>query len=187
MVAIRFGELLEGDFIEHDDRYEINYYTKIDKSVKLEPFVVIDKDVEIGKNTIIGTGVHLRSGTKIGENCKIGGHTIIEGKGVVVGNNIRIGPGSCLPFNTTVGNDSFIGNVFNPANDRYIDWPPTKEFEPEKLTIEENVKIGLSVTCLPGLTFGKGCFVGIGSVVTHDVKPNEIVFGNPAKSRGFID
>lgn len=41
--------------------------------------------------------------------------------------------------------------------------------------------IGEGSTILPGVTVGENSVVGAGSVVTHDVEPNTIVAGNPAR------
>lgn len=41
--------------------------------------------------------------------------------------------------------------------------------------------IGAGATILPGVTIGENSVVGAGSVVTHDVDPNTIVAGNPAR------
>lgn len=41
--------------------------------------------------------------------------------------------------------------------------------------------IGAGATILPGVSVGDNAVVGAGSVVTHDVEPNTIVAGNPAR------
>ncbi len=41
--------------------------------------------------------------------------------------------------------------------------------------------IGAGATILPGVTVGENSVVAAGSVVTHDVEPNTIVAGNPAR------
>lgn len=41
--------------------------------------------------------------------------------------------------------------------------------------------IGAGATILPGVTIGENSVVGAGSVVTHDVAPDTIVAGNPAR------
>lgn len=41
--------------------------------------------------------------------------------------------------------------------------------------------IGAGATILPGVSIGENSVVGAGSVVTHDVAPNTIVAGNPAR------
>lgn len=43
------------------------------------------------------------------------------------------------------------------------------------------VWIGAGATILPGVTIGENSVVGAGSVVTHNVEPNTIVAGNPAR------
>ena len=43
------------------------------------------------------------------------------------------------------------------------------------------VWIGAGATILPGVTIGENAVVGAGSVVTHDLEPNTIVAGNPAR------
>ncbi|MET0929948.1 MAG: acyltransferase [Aeromicrobium sp.] len=47
--------------------------------------------------------------------------------------------------------------------------------------IEARVFIGMSVMVLPGVTIGEGAIVGAGAVVTHDVAPDTVVAGNPAR------
>lgn len=52
-----------------------------------------------------------------------------------------------------------------------------------------NVKFGRNVIVMPGclmmsaggITIGENAVVGAGSVVTHDVEPDTLVAGNPAK------
>jgi len=60
---------------------------------------------------------------------------------------------------------------------------------PEKteqtIKIENDVWIGNKAKILKGVTVGNGAIIGMGSVVTKDVKPYEIVAGNPAKHIGW--
>jgi acetyltransferase-like isoleucine patch superfamily enzyme len=44
--------------------------------------------------------------------------------------------------------------------------------------------IGTSCVILPGISIGKGCIVGAGSVVTHNLPDYSIAVGNPAKIIG---
>lgn len=43
--------------------------------------------------------------------------------------------------------------------------------------------IGSNVTILPGVTIGQGSTIGAGSVVTKDVPPFTVAFGNPCRPR----
>jgi maltose O-acetyltransferase len=49
------------------------------------------------------------------------------------------------------------------------------------IRIEDGVWLGSRVTILPGVTVGHGSTVAAGAVVTHDVAPNSLVGGVPAK------
>ena len=50
----------------------------------------------------------------------------------------------------------------------------------------KDVRIGANVTLLAGVTLGRGCRIGAGSVVTKDVAPYSIAAGNPARHLRFI-
>ncbi len=47
--------------------------------------------------------------------------------------------------------------------------------------IEDDVNIGAGAAVIGPITVGKGAIIGANAVVTHDVPPNAIVAGNPAK------
>ena len=49
------------------------------------------------------------------------------------------------------------------------------------ITIKRDAWIGANSVILPGITVGAGAVVGSGSVVTHDVPPNTVIAGNPAR------
>ena len=50
-----------------------------------------------------------------------------------------------------------------------------------RVEIDDFASIGANATILPDIKIGKNAIIGAGSVVTKNVKPNEIVIGNPAK------
>jgi len=55
------------------------------------------------------------------------------------------------------------------------------------VTICNNVWIGQSGIIYPGVTIGEGAVVAAGSVVMHDVAPNTVVAGNPARRSSYVD
>lgn len=182
MPAIKFSEIkLAWESLVDDDRYTINVNAKIHDSVKIEPYCVIEEDVEIGEGCIIGPFVQIRDGTKIGKGCHIGGHTTIEGKNVYIGDNTRIGTHVCIPFNSLIEDNVFVGNGAQLSNDKYIDWPATQKFHPLKTHIKKGAKIGVGSTLLPALTIGPKAFIGAGSVVTKNINEDTLAYGNPAK------
>ena len=56
----------------------------------------------------------------------------------------------------------------------------------EPIAIGENVWLGARVVVLPGVTIGDDSVIGVGSVVTRDVPPDVVVYGNPARVAGSI-
>lgn len=50
-----------------------------------------------------------------------------------------------------------------------------------RVTIEDNVFLGAGTIVLPGVTIGSNSIVGANSTVTHDIPPNTVVAGSPAK------
>ncbi len=55
----------------------------------------------------------------------------------------------------------------------------------QKITIESSAFIGVRAMIMPGITIGKKAIVGANSVVTKNVKPTQIVAGNPAREIGL--
>ena len=53
--------------------------------------------------------------------------------------------------------------------------------QPGDTVVGNDVWIGREATILPGVTIGDGAVIGAHSVVTKDVRPYEIVAGNPAR------
>jgi maltose O-acetyltransferase len=49
------------------------------------------------------------------------------------------------------------------------------------VAIGDDVWVGSGVIILPGVTIGDRCTVGAGSVVTHDIPPDSLALGAPAK------
>ncbi len=50
-----------------------------------------------------------------------------------------------------------------------------------RITVEDDVFIGINTTVLLGVKIGKGAIIGAGSVVTHDVPSGMVACGNPAR------
>ena len=49
------------------------------------------------------------------------------------------------------------------------------------ITVGNNVWFGANVVVLPNVTIGDNCTIGAGSVVTKDVPPNSLAYGNPCR------
>lgn len=121
-------------------------------------------DCLIGSNVNIGQGCYIAG--MIGDNCRIGNNVSVW-SGVIIEKNVFIAPNVCFT------------NVKNPRATRKQEYVETR--------IEEGVTIGANSTILCGITIGKGAMIGAGSVVTKDVPPRQLWFGNPAVWIGNVD
>ena len=55
----------------------------------------------------------------------------------------------------------------------------------KKISIQRNAFIGARAMILPGVTIGENAIVGAQAVVTKNVSKNDIVAGNPARTKGM--
>ncbi|MGZ3885009.1 MAG: acyltransferase [Bacteroidia bacterium] len=149
----------------------------------IHPAAIVDT-TDIGADTKIWAFSHVLKGVSIGKNCNICDHVFIE-QGVSIGNNVTVKCGIYLWEGVTVEDDVFLGPNVVFTNDIM---PRSKLYKtPEKIVLKKGASIGANSTILGGITIGEYAMSGIGSVITRDVKPYSLVFGNPAKHKGWVD
>jgi hypothetical protein len=114
---------------------------------------------------------------------------IIEYPGnLSIGKNVGINYGSWINARggVRIGDNSILGPycIIHSANHRLEDPEMVIQlqgFTEAPVAIGDNVWMGARVTLLPGTSIGNNAVVGAGAVVTHDIPPNVVVAGNPAK------
>lgn len=140
----------------------------------------VDEGVEIGEGTRIWHFCHVQRGARIGRDCTLGQGVNI-GPGVVIGDRCRIQNHVSVFEGVTLEADVFVGPSATFTN---VTRPEPGTSKPPELTIVcRGATIGANATILPGVTIGENAFVGAGSVVTRDVPPATLVFGNPAREQ----
>lgn len=140
---------------------------------------------KIGRNTRIWAFAHILPGATIGENCNICDGVFIEND-VIVGNRVTIKCGVQLWDGITVEDDVFIGPNATFTNDPF---PRSKIYPKErsKTIIRAGASIGANATILPGIEIGTKAMIGAGAVITMNVPPNAVIYGNPGKIVHYTD
>ncbi|MEH6534332.1 MAG: sugar O-acetyltransferase [Photobacterium frigidiphilum] len=110
---------------------------------------------EFGKTIHIGSSTFLNAGIVMLDNADI-----------YIGDNVLIGPST---------------QFFTPTHS--LDHESRRRWESwcKPITVENDVWIGGNVSICQGVTIGARSVVAAGSVVTHDVPPDTLVGGTPAK------
>lgn len=151
----------------------------------IHPTAIIDEGCQIGNGTKVWHFAHIMSGAIIGDNCTIGQNVVVSpnvslGNRVKVQNNVSIYTGVHCEDDVFLGPSMVFTNVINPRS------AISRKEEFKTTWVRKGASIGANATIICGHTLGEYCFVGAGSVVTHDVKPYELVYGNPARHKGWM-
>ena len=146
---------------------------------------VIDEGCEIGKGTKIWHFSHIMKGCKIGEKCNIGQNVVVSpnvilGKNVKIQNNVSIYTGVICEDDVFLGPSMVFTNVINPRS------AVIRRDEYKKTIVKKGASICANATIVCGVTLGEFAFIGAGTVVTKDVKPYQLVVGNPSRHAGWM-
>ncbi|HCY35836.1 MAG: N-acetyltransferase [Candidatus Margulisiibacteriota bacterium] len=145
----------------------------------------IDEPVSIGKGTKIWHFSHIMSGAHIGENCNIGQSVYVGGK-AKIGNGVKIQNNVSVYDDVELADYVFCGPSMVFTNDRNprSKYPKTGAYVPTK--VGYGASLGANCTVVCGNSIGKWAFIGAGSVITRNVPDFAVVYGNPARIKGWI-
>ena len=144
------------------------------------------KDLILGKDSIIeeGTILDLTDGPlTLGDLAIVGPGVLIEGP-VTLGYGSSIRQGCIALKHTTLedwvgisSNVHFITFSHDIGDENYR--VGKIRFDP--ILVKRGTWIGTRATIMPGVTIGKACVIGAGSLVTKDIPDYSLAVGSPAK------
>jgi UDP-2-acetamido-3-amino-2,3-dideoxy-glucuronate N-acetyltransferase len=151
----------------------------------VHPTAIIDEGAQIGEGTKIWHFTHLMPACRVGMKCTIGQNVFIDneviiGNGVKIQNNVSVYNGAIIEDDVFLGPSAVFTNVINPRS--FIE----RKNEFKKTIVRKGATIGANATIVCGIEVGAYAFIGAGAVVTRDIKPFALVYGNPAEQKGWI-
>lgn len=177
---------------------------------KIHPTAIIGDQVKMGTDNSVGPYVVISGKVEIGNGNWIGPHTSIGGPAeirgsdlpdswesgihqgsVLIGSNNVIREG-CIVHSgfftgTRIGNHCYIMNQTYIAHDCNIGDQVTLSSQVAlggHVTIHDGANLGMSSVVHQRRFIGSGCMVGMGAVITRDVKPFSKSYGNPSRIHG---
>ena len=84
----------------------------------------------------------------------------------------KLGNNCYLNVNSVIDHECVVGHGVHIMGSAYI---------AGRVKIENFVSVGANATILPDIVLGEGSIIGAGAVVTKNVKPYDVVVGNPAR------
>ena len=149
------------------------------------PTAVIDDGAAIGNGTKVWHCCHVMGGASLGERCILGQNVFVAngvevGDGCKIQNNVSLYTGVILEDDVFCGPSMVFTNVMNPR--AHVE----RKDEYAQTRVGRGASIGANATIVCGHDIGEYAFIGAGSVVTREVPAYALVFGAPAKVRGWM-
>lgn len=168
-----------------EDNGKVIFFANREKGFFVHETSIVEEPCEIGEGTKVWHFSHLMPNITMGQGCVVGQNVFI-GKGVKIGNNVKIEnnvsvfEGVTLEDNVFCGPSCVFTNVINPRShiSRKHEFRPT--------LVGKGATIGANATIICGNSIGRYAFIGASAVVTQDVPDYALVYGNPARLRGWV-
>lgn len=183
------GEVLGGAGLVADPGTHLAYLSGRcdDRSLVLGPGAgvrtgsVLYAGSRIGARLATGHNVIIREECQLGDDVSVWSNSIID-YGCVIGDRVKIHSNCYIAQFTVIEDDAFLAPGVSVANDLYPGDDDSAAVMAGPI-IEAGAQIGAGVTLLPYVRIGRGAIVGSGSVVSRDVAPGMVAYGNPAREQ----
>jgi UDP-N-acetylglucosamine acyltransferase len=176
----------------------------IDPTAVVSPLATVGEGVVIGPHAVvydsadIADGVWIGAGAVIAAPAEIRGSShfgwprsteglfrTVIGSGTVIREHVVVGQG--VEGDTVIGRDGYIMNGAYVAHDCFLGEQVTLASGTRlagHVWLGRGANLGLNVSVHQRRRIGGGAMIGMGAVVTHDVRPFAKAYGNPARVVG---
>jgi UDP-2-acetamido-3-amino-2,3-dideoxy-glucuronate N-acetyltransferase len=134
----------------------------------------IRENAIVGPGSIIGAGVYVGAGVRLGRNCKVQNNALLY-EGVELEDGVFVGPQVCFT-------NDFLPRAVNPD----LSLKTADDWEVGRTLVREGASVGAQAVVVTGVTIGRWALVGAGSLVSRDVPDHALVYGQPARVRGWV-
>jgi UDP-2-acetamido-3-amino-2,3-dideoxy-glucuronate N-acetyltransferase len=159
--------------------------------VTIHPTADVSDEAEVGAGTRIWHQAQVREGAVIGEECIIGKGAYVDTH-VQIGDKCKLQNGVFVFHGFDLEDGVFLGPgamLLNDKSPRAINPDGTLKAATDWTVsaglVRNGASVGGGVVVLPGITIGRFAMVGSGAVVTREVPDHGLVYGNPARLKGF--
>ena len=158
---------------------------QIDPTAGLHPTVEVQGAVEVGAQTRVWHFSKLLGPLTIGARCSLGQNVVVE-RGVTLGENVKVQNNVSIYSGVVLEDDVFCGPsmVFTNVGTPRSHYPRRGQYQETR--VKRGASIGANATVVCGNAVGRYALVGAGAVVTRDVPDYALVYGNPARVRGWV-
>jgi acetyltransferase-like isoleucine patch superfamily enzyme len=154
-------------------------------TAQIHPTATVDEGAKVGDGTRVWHLAYIRGSASVGSGCNLGRNVYIDanvtvGDLVKIQNNVSVYEGVTLEDEVFVGPSAVFTNDLRPRAQN-PDWQITPTL------VRRGASIGANATIICGTTIGEYAMIAAGSVVTKDVRPHQLVAGNPARHLGWVN
>ena len=153
---------------------EVSDLARIGAGSRIWSHAQIREHASVGEQCNIGKGVYIDTHVRVGSRVKIENYSSLF-EGVTLEDGVFVGPHVC-----------FTNDLFPRSTTLDGELKSAEDWQIVPTLVEYGASIGGGSVIRCGNSIGRFALVGAGSVVTHDIQPHALVFGNPARLHGYV-